>query len=125
MDSLLQFAVFATEFKEDERALIGIHNRINAIFSDTTEGIARISQILYVAVIAVEGNHVLHTFHSESDQWNLEFAFEILPEHGYSFLTFQEADFPVYFTDTPIVNDYPLFLDDEPLGSAYLIAHRL
>ena len=124
MNPLLHFAIFATEFKEDERALIGIHNRVNSLFPDTTEGIAHIPQILYVAVIANEGPHILRTAHETSPYERL-FEFEILPEHGNSYLTIQEDDFPVFFREAPIVNDYPLFLDNEPLGSAYLIAHRL
>ena len=122
---ICHFAVFAHEFRAGDNVhdLLGIHNRVSLLGKEgQTRGLSRFAKTLYVSIIADEGKHVLVCTH-EVSQFSVDFEFEILPEHGNTFLAEIEADFPLYFDSEPTLNEYQLFLDNEPLGVAYLIAH--
>ena len=122
---VLRFAIFAEGFVSHEHGLdlTGIYERSNAIFPKEIEGYEPTVMRLFVGIFADTGEHTLKCTH-KTTSFVTESSFEILPEHGFSFLQVVERDFPVSYAWDPILNEYPLFVDDLPLGAAYLWSHQ-
>ena len=119
MDSKCIFALFADEMGVSSSGfnLINVHMDVNYLGVTNPLYLDRIDLTLFVGIWADEGRHRLTISHTTAgfiDTIN----FELLPEHENTWVQESHGQFPVVIGEQ--VNEYPLLLDGEPLGTAYL-----